>query len=135
VIVVDTSVWVEAMRRPASRESTVLGQLLDADEVALPLPVRMELVSGVAVRTRAAFKRGLSALPVLRPTDETWALIERWIDPAADRGYRFSVPDLLIAGLAHEIDALVWSRDDDFEDMESLGLVRLYAPSEVRSQK
>ena len=61
------------------------------------------------------------------PSDETWQLIEGWIEPAANRGHRFAVTDLLIAGLAHEADALVWSLDADFERMESLKMVRLYS--------
>ena len=101
-------------------------QLLDADEVVLALPVRLELLAGVARKDRAAFRRGLSALPVLWPTDDTWSLIEGRVEPAADAGFRFAVTDLLIAGLAHEIGALVWALDEDFEPMQTLGMVRLY---------
>ena len=128
MIVVDTSVWVEALRRPATRDADVLQQLLDADEVALALPVRLELMSGVAKRQRGALRRGLSALPILRPTDDTWSLIEGWIAAAADRGLHFSVPDLLVAGLAHELDALIWTRDADFDDLEQIAVARLYRP-------
>jgi predicted nucleic acid-binding protein len=126
VIVVDTSIWVEVMRKPASKRAPTLAALLDADEVTLALPVRIELLSGVARKDRKAFRRGLSALPVLRPSDETWRLIEGWVEPAADAGFRFSVTDLLVAGLAHESGALVWAADGDFDALESLGLVRLY---------
>lgn len=126
MIVVDTSVWIEAQRKPAAATRRALGQLLDADEVALALPVRLELLAGIARKDRRAFARGLSALPVLVPTDETWRLIEGWIAPAADKGYRFTVSDLMIAGLTHEIGGLLWSRDADFGRMEQLGLVHLY---------
>ena len=127
MIVADTSVWIDVTRRPQSRRADVLQQLLTADAVALPLPVRLELMSGVAKRHRSAFRRSLSALPVLRPTDETWRDLESWIEPAADAGFRFTVTDLLIAALAKELDALVWSLDGDFEAMEKLGFVRLYS--------
>jgi predicted nucleic acid-binding protein len=129
MIVVDTSVWVDVMRRATSPRAAILQGLLDADEVALALPVRLELMSGVARKGRASFRRALSALPMLRPTDETWRLIETWVEPAADRGFRFSVPDLVIAGLASEIGGLVWTLDDDFTAMEKLGLVQLYGAS------
>jgi predicted nucleic acid-binding protein len=126
VIVVDTSVWVDASRSPAGTAST-LRRLIDADEVVLALPVRLELTAGVARTDRAAFRRTLTAIPVVAPSEDTWRIIEGWIEPAADKGHRFSVTDLLIAGLAHEIGALVWSLDEAFERMESLGMVRRYA--------
>jgi predicted nucleic acid-binding protein len=126
VIVVDTSVWVAATREPAAQVATILRQLVDADEVSLALPVRCELLAGVARKDRAGFRRALSALPVVAPTEDTWRVIEAWIEPAAEAGHRFAVTDLLIAGLAHDIGALVWSLDADFRRMESLGLVRLY---------
>jgi predicted nucleic acid-binding protein len=126
VILVDTSVWVASSREPSSSDAKTLRQLIDADDVLLALPVRLELMSGVARKDRAAFKRALSALPVIVPSEDTWRRIEGWIEPAADAGHRFAVTDLLIAGLAQEIGALVWSLDGDFQRMESLGLVCLY---------
>lgn len=126
MIVVDTSVWVAATREPSSAVASILRQLIDADEISLALPVRCELLAGVARKDRAAFRRALTALPVVVPSEDTWRVIEDWIEPAAEAGHRFAVTDLLIAGLAHDIGGLVWSLDDDFRRMESLGLVRLY---------
>ena len=92
MIVVDTSVWVAAQRKPAGRDATSLGSLLDADEVLLPLPVRVELLSGIARKDRKAFTRALSALPILVPTEDTWRVVERWVAPASDGGHRKSQP-------------------------------------------
>lgn len=131
MIVVDTSVWVEAIRRPKGATQVTLKELIDADEVGLALPVRLELMAGIARKDRRAFGRALSGLPVLNPTEETWRLIEPWVAPAADKGQRFSVTDLLIAGLAHEAGALVWSLDADFDRLEELGLVQTYGASGV----
>ena len=126
MIVVDTSVWIDATRRPRADVASTLKKLIDADEVALALPVRLELVAGVARNHRVAFRRALTALPVLVPSEDTWRAIEAWIEPAADSGQRFAVTDLLIAGLAHEIGALVWSLDTAFERMQEVGIVNLY---------
>jgi predicted nucleic acid-binding protein len=126
VIVVDTSVWIDVIRRPASARAATFHGLLDADEVALALPVRLELMSGVSRTHRTQFRRGLSALPLLVPSEETWRLIESWVETAASAGFRFAVTDLLIAGLTSEVGGLAWSLDADFAAMESLGLVRLY---------
>ena len=92
----------------------------------LALPVQLELLAGIARRDRAALARGLSALPLLRPSSDTWALVERWVPWAADRGHRFGLADWLIAALASEIEALIWSLDDDFRDLEKLKIARLY---------
>jgi len=131
VVVADTSVWIDAHRHPAGSTARTLNALLDADEIALALPVRLELVAGVARRDRPAFVRALSGLPLLRPSDETWQLIEPWVAAAADKGHRFGLSDLLIAALAHEIDGLVWSLDADFTKFETLHLARLYAAAET----
>ncbi len=126
MIVVDTSVWVEAIRRPRGTTQSTLKQLIDADEVGLALPVRIELLAGIARKDRRAFARALSGLPLLVPTEDTWGLIESWVPPAADKGQRFAVTDLLIAGLAHESGALVWALGEDFDRLEDLGLVHTY---------
>jgi predicted nucleic acid-binding protein len=127
VIVVDTSVWIEADRRPVGSVPNALRSLIEADELALALPVRVELSAGVARKNRKAFIHRLSGLPVVVPTEDTWKLVESWIPVAADKGHRFTLADLMIAALAHEIGALVWSLDEDFARMEHLGLVQSYA--------
>lgn len=133
MIVVDTSVWVAARRKPAV--AGVLRSLLDADEVALALPVRLELWAGVARHDRRIFQRTFSALPQLHPTDDTWKPLAGWIERAADAGERFAVTDLLIASLAEEIGGLVWSIDADFERMERLKMVSLYQPPETQGAR
>lgn len=125
MIVVDTSVWIAAPRQPLVAET--LRQLLEADEVALALPVRLELWAGLARHQRAGFLRMLRSVPQLYPTDETWNPIAGWMEQVTDAGERFGLIDLLIASLTAEIGGLVWSLDKDFERMERLGLVSLYA--------
>lgn len=127
MIVVDTSVWVDVIRRPATERAATFRRLLDADEVALPLPVRLELMSGIARKDRRAFRRALAALPLLVPSEDTWQLMGSWVEPAADAGFRFAVTDLLVAALASDIVGLVWSLDSDFAAMETLGFVRRYS--------
>jgi predicted nucleic acid-binding protein len=127
MIVVDTSVWIAALRAGGSREARVLQQLLEADEVALPVPVRLEILGGASAPDRPRLRRALSALPVLYPGDETWPLLADWVEQAAAAGQRFGFGDLLIGALAVENGSLVWSLDSDFTRMEALDLVRCYA--------
>jgi predicted nucleic acid-binding protein len=123
VIFVDTSIWVEALR---SRESTAarhLSALLDAGEVVIAAPVRIEILSGASNRDNPHLRRVLSALPVFFPSDQTWARMDDWLDLARATGERFGFADLLIAAIAADHDAEVWSLDSDFARMTNIGLV------------
>ncbi len=126
MIFVDTSVWVAALRSPASDEAIALRSLLDADEVNLPLPVRIELLGGAAKKDRQTLRVALSALPLSVPAEETWQIIDSWVRVAGDAGHYFDMADFLIGALTHEHGGLVWSLDRHFEAMEQLGFVQRY---------
>ena len=126
MIVVDSSIWIFAFRSASGPEAVTLRSLLDADEVALAVPVRTELLMGARAADRPKLERELKGLPLLYPTDESWRTIDRWTERASRAGTTFSIGDLLIGVLAAEIGGLVWSLDGDFERMEKLKLVRRY---------
>jgi predicted nucleic acid-binding protein len=119
-------VWVSALRTPKSPAAAVLQGLLDADDVALPVSVRSELLMGVTGSTRKHLARTLGALSVLYTSDETWQTLDAWTERASKDGHFFSLGDLIVGILASEIGALVWSLDTDFERMAKLKLVQLY---------
>lgn len=92
----------------------------------LPVVVRLELLLGASVKSQERLRIDLQALPLILPNELTWLRIEAWIIIASGTGRRFSIPDLLIAALAAERDAAVWSLDRAFTEMADLGWVRLY---------
>ena len=125
MILVDTSVWVAALRR-SGREAEHLAMLLDEDQVLLAGPVRIELLSGASRADRPKLRRDLSALPLVWPSERTWPRLEEWVELAAGAGERFGFADLLIAALAVESGASVWSLDLDLARMARLGMIRLH---------
>ena len=120
--------WITALRSGSGREATHLRGLLDSDEVGLAAPVWIEILSGASNRDRARLRGLLSALPLAFPSDATWTRIHDWLDPAGRAGERFGFADLLIAGIAAEKNASIWSLDDDFRRMARLGLVSVHEP-------
>jgi predicted nucleic acid-binding protein len=130
LIFVDSSVWISAFRDGKSPEALGLTRLLDSGEVALSIPVYLEVLArAVAREKRYHLRRALSALPVFYPSTETWARIGKWIERAADRGDRFGIRDLLVASIAADRNAPLWSLDVDFERMARLfQFIELFRP-------
>lgn len=129
MILVDTSVWVAALRDAACPEAIHLRELLDRDEVAMAAPVRLEILAGTGSRDLRRLRGLLTALPFWIPELATWERLDRWVEMAVRAGERFGIGDLLIAGIAAERGAAVWSLDDDLLRMARLGFVELHAAS------
>jgi predicted nucleic acid-binding protein len=126
MICVDTSVWVAALRNRGGPEGRHLSALLDEDQVAMPAPVRVEILSGASRSGRNRLRTILSALPILFPGQRIWPMIDHWIDRAGDAGECFGFADLLIAAIAVDHDAALWSKDRDFSRMQRIGLIDLH---------
>jgi len=126
MILVDTSVWIKSLKDEDCSESRNLRLLLDEDEVALAAPVKVELLSGASLKDLKRLRLMLSALPCWYPTRLTWEIIDGWIEPAIKKGQRFGFADLLIAALASENNAMLWSLDVDFHHMASLDMVKIF---------
>ena len=105
VILVDTSVWIDHLRRPEVR----LQDLLQNDEVATHPLVRLELALG-SIASRAKILNDLSLLvqaPLVQ-TDELFALVE------LRRLYRrgIGITDLhLLASALVDKSISIWTRD------------------------
>ena len=126
MILVDTSVWIEAFRRARSQEAEHLRVLLDAGGVAMTPPIRIELLSGSSTADLPRLRRTLSALPLFVPSVGTWERMEGWTERAVRAGRRFGAADLLMAAVAAENDLAIWSLDGDFAAMANLGFVRVH---------
>jgi predicted nucleic acid-binding protein len=127
VIFVDTSVWIEALRSADTAVAQRLTALLDSGDVALAAPVRIEILMGASNRDNPRLRRALSALPVFFPSEQTWARIDEWLDLARTAGERFGFADLLIAAIAADHDAEVWSLDSDFARMSRVGIIKVHS--------
>ena len=103
-----------------------LSDLLDADEILLAAPVKIEILSGSSRPLFPKLKRVLSALPTYYPQQDAWRAIEEWLEEGVTKGERFGFGDLLIAAICVQQRAQLWSLDSDFERMGKLGWIDLY---------
>ena len=129
MIIVDTSVWIDYFRGPRQALIAALNNLLDEDQAALAVPIRIELLSGASKKESQILGRVLTALPIFFPTDPTWQQMEAWVEEGLARGERFGTLDLLIAAVCREQNVPLWSLDKDFRRMEKLGWIRLFWPA------
>ncbi len=126
MILVDTSVWIEAFRSGGGAEAHDLRVLLDRDAVSLAAPIRVEILAGASALDQERLRRLLAALPNWMPESSTWALVEGWLPVASKAGFRFGMGDLLIAAIAAENEAPIWTLDADFERMAGLGWIQVH---------
>ena len=125
---IDTSVWIEFFRGSSRKVVREVHRLIDEENLVLPVPVKIELLSGASANDRRKLNVLLSSLPQLFPTSGTWSRMEQWVDVAGKKGFRFGFADLLIAALAGEVGAIVWSVDRDFIFIEKLGFISTHTP-------
>jgi predicted nucleic acid-binding protein len=111
MIVADTSVWIEYLRRGESGWAWELDELLARGELMMCGPVLAELVAGVPAERRSEYALRLRALP--------WSGMDRdgWLRTGLVRGdlrragFAASLVDIAIAVSAAQAGAALWSAD------------------------
>jgi hypothetical protein len=133
VILVDTSVCSLAFRRRRSGsnepdEVRIFRDLIEADEeIALPGIVLHEILSGI--REKAHFERleeALAGFPVMLATQKTHIEAARIANMCRSKGIAISAVDCLIAALAIEHNAQLFTSDRDFVYMADHCALRLF---------
>ncbi|MGB0258566.1 MAG: PIN domain-containing protein [Coraliomargarita sp.] len=129
MVIVDTSVWIEASRRQGDLAYKVgLENLLEEYEACWCSPVKLEFMGGARKEDRKRLEFYFECIPY-RPVEEKhWqaAKLNAW--RLRDTGHTLPWNDILIATLAIDLDYRVYANDKHFSIMaQHLGL-RLYEP-------
>jgi len=129
LIVVDTSAWVEYLRKTGSPANAALKRALKAeDALGVVDVVRMELLAGAGsdeqvVTVSRLLARGV-ALPTLSPGDHEYAASLYRATRRSGVTVR-SMIDCLVASVAVRLDAPVLAQDRDFEVLRQVCPLRL----------
>jgi predicted nucleic acid-binding protein len=130
VILVDTSVWVEFLRRTERPPDLALTRLLNAGaDLSVAEPVVMEVLAGVRAPQVDRLRRRLLSFPLI-PTDgiEDFELAAAIYRRCREGGETVrSLIDCLIAAAAIRVDAELLHADADFDAIARHTVLRLHA--------
>jgi len=125
VVVADTTVWIEFFNDPESEEKQVIDLLIDEDDLALVGPVLAELLQGCRTAGEAnAILDHVSALPFLEMNVSAWRRAGELSSSLRRKGTTLPLMDVIIAALALEHDAEVFTIDPHFRSITGLKLHR-----------
>jgi len=129
MVLVDSSVWIEAARRTGDLAVKVgLEGLLEEFEAAICPPVRLEVLGGARQEDRIRLNRAMGILPFVPVTDSTWDSAVKHAWRLRDQGVVVPWNDILVATLAVERACRVYARDRHFELMRPVLGLALYEP-------
>ena len=123
MVIVDTSVWIQAFRVSPSSERRELDGLLTQDQVVMVGPVLAEILQGARnVEEFELLRIRLAALPYAAATLETWEHTGALSYQLHQQGNPVGLVDLLISALALEHDHQLYTLDDHFLHVPGLKL-------------
>ncbi|MCP5524660.1 MAG: PIN domain-containing protein [Verrucomicrobiales bacterium] len=129
MVLVDSSIWIEAARRNGDIAVKVaLEGLLEEYEATLCPPVRLEVLGGARAPERRLLSHAFSVLPWVEVTPDTWRRAVDHCWRLHDGGLSVPWNDLLIASVAVERGCRIYARDHHFDLMKPVLGLALYEP-------
>lgn len=129
MVIVDSSVWIEALRREGDLfVKCAVESLLEEYEATLCAPVRLEVLGGARKTEQGSLDGYFSVLPFLRVKNEDWSTAVRHAWQLAGSGLRVPWFDLLIATVGIRTGCRVYSLDGHFQRMAEQLPLMLYKP-------
>jgi predicted nucleic acid-binding protein len=129
MVLVDSSVWIEAARRDGDLECKVaLQALLEVYEATLSSPVRLEVLGGAGPAERQRLEQYFAALPSCSIEEADWEAAVRNSWKLRDAGLTIPYNDILVATLALRQRCRVYAKDAHFEAMSRVLGIELYRP-------
>lgn len=129
MVLVDSSVWIEAARRHGSRELKCgVEGLLEEYQAAVCGLVWLEVLGGARPAERQRLRTYFAALPRLATPEDTWDQTVAHAATLRDRGITVPWSDLLVATVAVTHHARVYACDHHFALMAPHLGILLYEP-------
>jgi predicted nucleic acid-binding protein len=130
MVLVDSSVWIEALRRDGRLDvKLALESLLEEYEAAWCGPVKLEVLGGARKEDREQLEAHFSCIPYFPMTDAAWESAKALAWRLRDKGCSAPWNDILIASLSRQADCRIYAVDKHFNLMYEAGAgIVLYEP-------
>ncbi len=129
MVLVDSSIWIESLRREGRIEEKVgLEGLLGEYAAMWCGPVKLEVMGGARSMDRKRLRGYFDCIPYRSMREADWesAVGNYW--RLRDAGHTLPFNDVLIGTLSVRWDCRLYARDRHFEIMRDVIGVRLYQP-------
>jgi predicted nucleic acid-binding protein len=129
MVLVDSSVWIESLRRSGRIEIKLAVEgLLEVDEAQWCTPVRLEVLAGARPAERDRLGQHFSAIPCRECSGQDWdrAISLAW--KLRDNGLTAPWLDILVAAIAIHDGTRLFAIGDQFKKIQDLTGLALYEP-------
>ncbi len=129
MVLVDSSVWIEALRRKGDLATKVaLEAVLEVDGALVSGPILLEVLGGCRPADRKRLLDHFAGLPYRPVPDEAWRQAARLSWRLREVGITLPWHDLLIGSLGLLWNLRVFAVDRHFDVLESRAQLRRYRP-------
>jgi predicted nucleic acid-binding protein len=125
MVVVDSTIWIDFFRGRNEPGRAALRQLIRAQQAVLSGMALAEVLQGIRSPQEASLVQSqFASTPYLETTKETWIRVGSLSAELRRKGLTIPLTDLVIAVLAMEHDAEVFTTDPHFDKIPGLKLYR-----------
>lgn len=127
MVLVDSSVWIEALRRDGRLDIKLAVEgLLEADEALICAPIRFKVLAGARPEDREQIARHLSLVPDRPCVDEDWNRSTCLAWKCRDAGVAVPPEHVFVASIALHDGIRIFATDEVFHRISTLTKLPLY---------
>ena len=131
MILVDSCVWSEALRKNHSKNREIVEKLtyvVSENQAVIIGSIRQELLSGLKdKKTFVKLKESLSYFPDIALTEQDYELAAEYFNLCQKKGIQGSNTDFLICSVANRLKIPIFTLDKDFIHFQKVLKIKLYS--------
>ena len=131
MILVDTCIWSEALRKSKSKNRGIVEKLthvVSENQAAILGAIRQELLSGVKERKSfTKLKESLNYFSDIVLSEQDYEVAAEYFNLCQKKGIQGSNTDFLICSVANRLKIPIFTLDKDFTNFQKVLKIKLYS--------